>query len=258
MLMKIENLLFQRLAILFKAFFFIFIFESQCLADISKLKVEGRVRYFSTLVDNLGKNYDSARPGPVLDLHFTYPITPKLFIKNINYFVNYNDTTSGDQTMNLEINQRLLLAYVNKGRIIAPYLKMVNHDKNSAKQEDNSHKGIYLEQFFNKDRSVSFDYREELSDGSLLAGVRYAQRVFDLRYKNKNLLEILNKPVHLTIGYAEGVNLRGAKFLVFTTDITKQLEVTVKYVNNMGKGPIGSTNLAQNRDYLVSEIGYKF
>ena len=244
-----------------KIFVFVFIFlfhHNDLIADISKLKVEGRVRYFSTLVDNLGKNYDSARPGPVLDLHFTYPITPKLFIKNINYFINYNDTTSGDQTMNLEINQRLLLAYVNKGRIIAPYLKMVNHDKNSAKQEDNSHKGIYLEQFFNKDRSVSFDYREELSDGSLLAGVRYAQRVFDLRYKNKNLFEILNKPVHLTIGYAEGVNLRGAKFLVFTTDITKQLEVTVKYVNNMGKGPIGSTNLAQNRDYLVSEIGYKF
>jgi len=244
-----------------KIFVFVFIFlfhHNDLIADISKLKVEGRVRYFSTLVDNLGKNYDSARPGPVLDLHFTYPITPKLFIKNINYFINYNDTTSGDQTMNLEINQRLLLAYVNKGRIIAPYLKMVNHDKNSAKQEDNSHKGIYLEQFFNKDRSVSFDYREELSDGSLLAGVRYAQRVFDLRYKNKNLFEILNKPVHLTIGYAEGVNLRGAKSLVFTTDITKQLEVTVKYVNNMGKGPIGSTNLAQNRDYLVSEIGYKF
>ena len=40
--------------------------------------------------------------------------------------------------------------YVNKGRIIAPYLKMVNHDKNPAKQEDNSHKGIYLEQFLTK------------------------------------------------------------------------------------------------------------
>ena len=226
-------------------FLIFFISSGDTYADISKLKVDGRIRYFSTLVDNLGKDYDSARPGPVLDLHFTYSISQKLLIKNLNYFVNYNDTTSGDETMNIEINQRLALMYINKGTVIAPYLKMVNHDKNPSKQVDNSHKGIYLEQFFNKDRSVSFDYREELSDGSLLAGVRYRQRVFDLRYKNKNLFNLLDKPIHFELGYAEGVNLRGVKSLIFTSDITKSLEVTVKYVDNMGKGPIGSTNLTQ-------------
>ena len=106
-------------------FAFIFLFHhNDLIADISKLKVDGRVRYYSTLVDNLGKNYDSARPGPVLDLHFTYPITPKLFIKNLNYFfVNFNDTTSGDETINLEINQRLALMYVNKGRDHCTILK---------------------------------------------------------------------------------------------------------------------------------------
>ena len=239
-------------------FLIFFISSGDTYADISKLKVDGRIRYFSTLVDNLGKDYDSARPGPVLDLHFTYPISQKLLIKNLNYFVNYNDTTSDDKTMNIEINQRLALMYINKGTVIAPYLKMVNHDKNPSKQVDNSHKGIYLEQFFNKDRSVSFDYREELSDGSLLAGVRYGQRVFDLKYKNKNLFNLLDKPIHFELGYAEGVNLRGVKSLIFTSDITKSLEVTVKYVDNMGKGPIGSTNLAQNRDFIVTEIGYKF
>ena len=227
-------------------------------ADISKIKIDGRLRYFSTLVDNLGKDYDSARPGPVLDLHFSYPVSPKFVIKNLNYFVNYNDTTSGDEEMNVEINQRLAFMYINKGRVIAPYLKMVNHDENPSKQVDNSHKGIYLEQFFNKDRSVSLDYREELSDGSVIGKVRYGQRVFDLRYKNKNLFSLFNKPVHLNLGYAEGVNLRGVKSVIFTSDITKNLEVTVKYIDNMGKGPIGSSNLAQNRNFLVSEIGYKF
>tara|TARA_B100001248_G_C27389210_1_gene461392 strand:- start:2012 stop:2752 length:741 start_codon:yes stop_codon:yes gene_type:complete len=227
-------------------------------ADISKIKVDGRLRYFSTLVDNLGKDYDSARPGPVLDLHFSYPVSPKFVIKNFNYFVNYNDTTSGDEEMNIEINQRLAFMYINKGRVIAPYLKMVNHDENPSKQVDNSHKGIYLEQFFNKDKSVSLDYREELSDGSVIGKIRYGQRVFDLRYKNKNLFLFFDKPVHLNLGYTEGVNLRGVKSLIFTSDITKNLEVTVKYIDNIGKGPIGSTNLAQNRNFLVSEIGFKF
>ena len=227
-------------------------------ADISKIKIDGRLRYFSTLVDNLGKDYDSARPGPVLDLHFSYPISSKFVVKNFNYFVNYNDTTSGDEEMNLEINQRLAFMYINKGRVIAPYLKMVNHDENPNKQVDNSHKGIYLEQFFNKDRSVSIDYREELSDGNVIGKVRHGQRVFDLRYKNKNLFSLFDKPIHLNLGYAEGVNLRGVKSMIFTSDISKSLEITVKYIDNIGKGPIGSTNLAQNRNFLVSEIGYKF
>ena len=43
----------------------------EATADISKIKVDGRLRYVSTLVDNLGTDYDSARPGPVLDLHLS-------------------------------------------------------------------------------------------------------------------------------------------------------------------------------------------
>ena len=64
------------------------------LVDIKDIKVEGRLRYFSTLVDDLGTRYDDTRPGPALDLHFTYPFIENLFIKNFNYIVNYNDTTS--------------------------------------------------------------------------------------------------------------------------------------------------------------------
>tara|TARA_Y200000002_G_C22656073_1_gene653535 strand:- start:726 stop:1466 length:741 start_codon:yes stop_codon:yes gene_type:complete len=233
-------------------------FGFESTADISKIKVDGRLRYFSTLVDNLGKDYDSARPGPVLDLHLSYPVSPKLVIKNFNYFVNYNDTTSGDEEMNVEINQRLAFMYINKGKVIAPYLKMINHDKNPTKQVDNSHKGIYLEQFFTKDRSFSLDYREELSDGARLGKVRYGQRVVDLRYKNNNLFNLFDRPVHMSLGYAEGTNLRGVKSLIFRSDISEKLEVTLKYIDNIGKGPIGSSNLAQNRDFLVSEIGFKF
>ena len=51
------------------------IFKTDLLADITKLKVDGRVRYFTTLVDDLGTRYDDTRPGPALDLHFTYPLT---------------------------------------------------------------------------------------------------------------------------------------------------------------------------------------
>ena len=40
-------------------------------------------------------------------------------------------------------------------------------------------------------------------------------------------------------------------------DIEK-IEFNLKYIDNMGKGPVGSNNLSQNRDYLIAEIGYKF
>ena len=39
------------------------------LSDILNLKVDGQIRYFSTLVDDLGTRYDDTRPGPALDLH---------------------------------------------------------------------------------------------------------------------------------------------------------------------------------------------
>jgi len=41
-------------------------------------------------------------------------------------------------------------------------------------------------------------------------------------------------------------------------DVTKRLELSVKYVDNMGKGPISSTLDSQNQDFLVGTIGYKF
>ena len=64
--------------------------------------------------------------------------------------------------------------------------------------------------------------------------------------------------MHLKIGYAESVNLRGIKTIKFVNEITDKIEFNLKYIDNMGKGPIGSNNLAQNRDYLIGEIGYKF
>ena len=90
-------------------------------ADISELKVNGQVRYFSTLVDDLGTRYDDTRPGPALDLHLTYPINEKLTIKSFNYIINYNDTTSGDETANIRYNQRLGLMYKLGGTVFYPY-----------------------------------------------------------------------------------------------------------------------------------------
>jgi len=117
---------------------------------------------------------------------------------------------------------------------------------------------LVVQQYFSKDLFISGDYREELSNGAVLAGVGHSQRVFDLRFNKKNLLKIKDRPVHLKIGYAEGVNLRGTKSIKFETEITDKVGFNLKYVDNMGKGPIGSTNQDQNRNYLVSEIAYKF
>ena len=76
-------------------------FYNSVHADISNLKVNGQIRYFSTLVDDLGARYDDTRPGPALDLHFTYPINDNLSVKSFNNVINYNDTTSGDETANI-------------------------------------------------------------------------------------------------------------------------------------------------------------
>ena len=93
---------------------------------------------------------------------------------------------------------------------------------------------------------------------ALFLQVLHSQRVFDLRLNKKNFIKIKNKPVHLKIGYAEGVNLRGVKSIKFESEITNKIGFNLKYLDNMGKGPIGSTNQNQNRDYLISEIAYKF
>ena len=233
-------------------------FSSSALADLSNVKIEGQVRYFSTLVDDLGTRYDDTRSGPALDLHFTYPINKNLAIKSYNYVINFNDTTSGDETANIRYNQRLGLMYKFGGTIFFPYGKILHHDENPKKQIDSSHIGLAVQQYFSKDLFISGDYREELSDGAVLAGVRHSQKVFDLRFNKKNFIKIKNKPIHLKIGYAEGVNLRGTKSIKFESEITEKIGLNLKYVDNMGKGPIGSTNQDQNRDYLVSEISYKF
>ena len=62
----------------------------------------------------------------------------------------------------------------------------------------------------------------------------------------------------MKIGYTEGVNLRGVKSIKFESEITDKIGLNLKYIDNMGKGPIGSNNQNQNRNYLVSEIAYKF
>ena len=244
-----------------KRIFFLLIFLlpiNSVLSDISNIKVNGQIRYFSTLVDDLGTRYDDTRPGPALDLHFTYPISENLSIKSFNYVINYNDTTSGDETANIRYNQRLGLIYKLGGTVFYPYGKILHHDENPEKQIDSSHLGFVVQQYFSKDLFISGDYREELSDGAVVAGVRHSQRVFDLRFNKKNLLKIRNRPVHLKIGYAEGVNLRGTKTIKFESEISEKIGLNLKYVDNMGKGPIGSTNQDQNRNYLVSEISYKF
>ena len=66
-------------------FLLIFLFPfNSVLSDISNLKVNGQIRYFSTLVDDLGTRYDDTRPGPALDLHFTYPINESLIFLAIS------------------------------------------------------------------------------------------------------------------------------------------------------------------------------
>ena len=83
------------LNLIMKKIFFLLVFLfpiNSVLSDISSLKVNGQIRYFSTLVDDLGTRYDDTRPGPALDLHFTYPINENLSIKSFNYVINYNDT----------------------------------------------------------------------------------------------------------------------------------------------------------------------
>ena len=227
-------------------------------ADISKLEVNGQIRYFSTLVDDLGERYDDTRSGPALDLHFTYPINKNLSINSFNYVINYNDTTSGDETANIRYNQKLGLMYKLGRTVFYPYGKFVHHDENPKKQIDSSHAGIVVQKYFSKNLFISGDYREELSNGAVLAGVRHSQKVFDLRLNKRNLITIKDRPVHLKIGYAEGKNLRGVKSIKFESEITNKIGFNLKYIDNMGKGPIGSNNQNQNRDYLVSEISYKF
>ncbi len=243
---------------LLSSLFLIILLTSSSWADISKLKMDGRVRYFSTLVDDLGSDINDARPGTVLDLHFTYPITENIFLKNFNFIHDVEDSTSGDKTYNLEINQRLALFFKLDNIYIAPYGKMLNHDKNPNKQADNAHFGLYSEYFFKRNISLSADYREETSNGAVLGNTRYGQDILDVRYKHKNIYKLNDMPVSLYMGYVEGNNLRGSKHLKLTTDITKKFEVSTKLVKNIGKGPIFSNNTAQNRTFAVIEIGYKF
>ena len=256
--MFLNSFLLTKISVILRLAIIILFFSTNLFAEIRNIEMEGRIRYFSTLVDDLGTRYDDTRPGPALDLHFNIPLTDNLSIKSLNYIINYNDTTSGDETMNTEFNQRLGLLYKRKGTVFYPYGKILWHDENSKKQVDSSHLGLVIQQYFSKDVFVSGDYREELSDGAVLAGVRHSQRVFDLRFHKKNLTSFADYPVHLKLGYAEGVNLRGAKSVRFDMDITKRLELSVKYVDNIGKGPISSTLNSQNQDFLVGSIGYKF
>ena len=84
-----------------------------------------------------------------------------------------------------------------------------------------------------------------------------ADKVTDVKLTKKNLFFLGAFPIHLKIGQADGRNLRRSRVIKTTLDINKKTDLAIKYVDNSGKG-IFKNNVAQNRNYLVAEFGYKF
>ena len=82
-------------------------------AEIKRFYPEGKIRYASTLVDDLGKNYDNTRPGVIFDLHFTYLLNKNFALRSLNYIVPYDDTNNDGTTQNYEFNQRFTRASFN-------------------------------------------------------------------------------------------------------------------------------------------------
>lgn len=244
------------LKLLNKALILFLFFSHTSYADISKLKVDGTLWYFSTLVDDLGTNYDNARPGPALELNFNYSMNENFSIQNFNAIINYDDTTASRS--NLEFNQKLGILYKQQGTLIYPYGKIVHHDKSNPNQIDSSAFGIAVQQFFNKDTYVILDYREDTTNGSLLAGVRYQQSVSEIAFWKKNLFQFMDKPIDLKLGYADSPNLRSVKTIRFDANLTDQTFLSLRYIDNDGNGPIGRNSVAQNRKFLTAAIAYKF
>ena len=55
-----------------KLLIIILFFSSTLHAETKRFYPEGKIRYFTTLIDDLGSNYNNTRSGLVLDLHFSY------------------------------------------------------------------------------------------------------------------------------------------------------------------------------------------
>ena len=238
-------------------FFIFFLHSSMSFAEIKRFYPEGKIRYASTLVDDLGKNYDNTRPGVIFDLHFTYLLNKNFALRSLNYIVPYDDTNNDGTTQNYEFNQRLGLIIKEKNFTLIPYGKIVYHDKNGPKQNDNSHFGIVGQVEIAKDLTFSYDYREENTNGAKLAGTVYGDIVTDMRLVKKNVLFINSMPVHFKLGQADGKNFRRSTVVKATMDITKKIDLSIKHVDNQGKG-LFKNNVTQNRNYLVMDIGYKF
>jgi len=240
-------------------FLAILFFSSTLNAETKRFYPEGKIRYFTTIIDDLGSNYNNTRPGLVLDLHFTYLLNKNFAIRSVNNIINYDDTVNDGTEQNFEFNQRLGLIIKKKNLALIPYAKVVHHDKNVSTQNDNSHLGFIFQAKLHKDLFFDYDYREETSNGSKIVatGYIYGDKVTDVKLTKKNLFFLGAFPIHLKIGQADGRNLRRSRVIKTTLDINKKTDLAIKYVDNSGKG-IFKNNVAQNRNYLVAEFGYKF
>ena len=240
-------------------FLTILFFSSTLHAETKRFYPEGKIRYFTTLIDDLGTNYNNTRPGSVLDLHFTYLLNKNFAIRSVNYIVNYDDTVNDGTEQNFEFNQRLGLIIKKNNLALIPYAKITHHDKNVSTQNDNSHLGFVFQAKLHKDLFFDYDYREENSNGAKIVttGYVYVDKVTAVKLTKKNLFFLSVFPVHLKIAQADGSNFRRSRVIKTTLDVNKKTDLAIKYVNNSGKDSF-KNNVAQNRNYLVAEFGYKF
>jgi len=244
-----------------KIFIFLTIlFSSSILhAEIKKFYPEGKIRYFTTLISDGGTNYNNTRPGLVIDSHFTYLLNKNFAIRSVNYIINYDDTVNDGTEQNFEFDQRLGLIIKKKDLALMPYAKITHHDKNVSTQNDNSHLGFVFQAKLHKDLFFDYDYREETSNGAKIVrtGYVYGDKVTDVKLTKKNLFFLDVFPVHLKIGQADVSNFRRSRVIKTTLDVNKKIDLAIKYVDNSGKS-FFKNNVAQNRNYLVAEFGYKF
>ena len=139
-------------------FLAILFFSSTLHAETKRFYPEGKIRYFTTLIDDLGSNYNNTRPGLVLDLHFTYLLNKNFAIRSVNNIINYDDTVNDGTEQNFEFNQRLGLIIKKKNLVLIPYAKITHHDKNVSIQNDNSHLGFMFQAKLHKDLFFEDDY----------------------------------------------------------------------------------------------------
>ena len=85
----------------------------------------------------------------------------------------------------------------------------------------------------------------------------YGDKVKNFKIKKKNIFFLDVFPVHLKIAQTDVSNFRRSRVIKTTLDINKKIDLAIKYVDNSGKS-FFKNNVAQNRNYLVAEFGYKF